>query len=86
MPIAAIIGSRDEYLDRRPEELVEAFKRNATRAGSFSGIVVPGALHGFAGHEDVLARQIVRWIRSQGLIGSTRSAGRSTRRSTNIRH
>jgi pimeloyl-ACP methyl ester carboxylesterase len=62
LPIAAIVGSRDEYLDRRPTELMEAFERNATRARSFTGIVIPGAGHGFDKHEDVLARAIVRWV------------------------
>jgi hypothetical protein len=41
---------------------VDAFERNATRARSFTGIVVPGADHGFAGHEATLARSIVRWV------------------------
>lgn len=67
LPIAAIVGSRDEYLDRRPAELMDAFERNATRARSFTGVVIPGALHGFQKHEDVLARAIVRWVQSRCL-------------------
>ncbi len=67
LPIAAIVGSLDEYLDRRPAELMEAFERNATRARSFTGVVIPGALHGFQKHEDVLARAIVRWVQSRCL-------------------
>jgi acetyl esterase/lipase len=62
LPLAVFLGSRDEYLDRRPSEVVNAFERNATRARSFTGIVVPGADHGFAGHEATLARSIVRWV------------------------
>jgi pimeloyl-ACP methyl ester carboxylesterase len=62
VPVAAIVGSRDEYLDRRPAEMMEAFQQNATRARSFTGIVIPGAPHGFQKHEDVLAQSIVRWI------------------------
>lgn len=64
-PIAAIVGNRDEYLDRRPEELIETFRRNSTRARSFTGIVIPGALHGFAEHEGVLAQAIIGWVRSR---------------------
>ena len=64
--MAVIIGSRDEYLDRRPEVVTAAFERNATRARSFSGIVVPRALHGFRGHERALTREIVRWARTVG--------------------
>ena len=67
VPIAVVIGSRDEYLDRRPSELVEAFERNATRARSVDGIVIAGARHGFQGREDVLAREVVAWVRSHGL-------------------
>jgi len=61
--LAVIVGGRDEYLDRRPEALTAAFERNATRAKSFRGIVVPRALHGFRGHERALAREIVGWAR-----------------------
>jgi alpha-beta hydrolase superfamily lysophospholipase len=63
LPIAAIIGSRDEYLDRRPQELLDAFRRNAVRARSFTGVVLPGAGHGFQQHERELAEVIVRWVR-----------------------
>ena len=64
VPMAVILGSRDEYLDRRPEAVTAAFERNATRARSFSGIVVPRANHGFRGHERALVREIVRWSRT----------------------
>jgi len=66
VPTAVIVGSRDEYLDRRAAELVASFERNATGARTFTGIIVPRASHGFRGHEDVLAREIVRWVRRGG--------------------
>jgi pimeloyl-ACP methyl ester carboxylesterase len=66
VPLAVIVGGRDEYLDRRAAELVAAFERNATGVRTFSGIIVPRASHGFRGHEDVLAREIVRWVRRGG--------------------
>jgi pimeloyl-ACP methyl ester carboxylesterase len=66
VPVAVIIGGRDEYLDRSPSRLVAAFALNATAAPSCSGIVVPGARHGFRGHEGALAREIVRWVRELG--------------------
>ena len=71
MPIAAIVGGRDEYLDRPPEALIDAFRRNAVRARSFVGVVVPGVEHGFAGRERALADIIVRWMRTVG--GRTRT-------------
>jgi alpha-beta hydrolase superfamily lysophospholipase len=67
LPVAVIVGSRDEYLDRRPAELLAAFEQHATRARSFTGLVIPGARHGFQGHEDVLARAIVRWVQRRCL-------------------
>jgi alpha-beta hydrolase superfamily lysophospholipase len=69
LPIAAIIGSRDEYLDRAPEALIDAFAQNATRARSFTGIVIPRARHGFQTREDDLARAMARWIGEQRLLG-----------------
>jgi len=66
VPVAVVIGGRDEYLDRSPARLVAAFALNATGAPSCSGIVIPGARHGFRGQEDVLAREIVRWVRRLG--------------------
>jgi pimeloyl-ACP methyl ester carboxylesterase len=68
-PLAVVLGSRDDYLDRRPAEVMEAFERNATRARSFTGIVIPGAGHGFQRHEETLAGSIVRWLQSRGLRG-----------------
>jgi len=62
VPVAVIVGSRDEYLDRPAAALVEAFARQATAARSFSGIVIPRARHGFAGREELLARALVRWV------------------------
>ncbi|MGH7315182.1 MAG: alpha/beta hydrolase [Candidatus Rokuibacteriota bacterium] len=69
VPVAVLIGSRDEYLDRRAAALIAAFERNATRTPSFSGTVIPRAPHGFGRHEDALAREIVRWARRVGSRG-----------------
>jgi pimeloyl-ACP methyl ester carboxylesterase len=69
LPIAAIVGSRDEYLDRSPTALIDAFARNTIRARSFTGIVIPRARHGFQNREHDLARAMVRWIREQRLRG-----------------
>jgi len=63
IPTAVVIGSRDEFLDRRPQELIDAFREHAVRARSFAGIIVPGARHGFQDHEGTLAGTIVHWIR-----------------------
>jgi len=67
VPVAAVIGDRDEYLDRPAAALVAAFEENATGARSFTGIVVPGARHGFQGQEETLARAVVRWLEARCL-------------------
>lgn len=69
LPIAAIVGSRDEYLDRPPTALIDAFAQNATQARSFTGIVIPRARHSFQTREPDLARAIMRWITAQRLLG-----------------
>jgi pimeloyl-ACP methyl ester carboxylesterase len=66
VPLAVVVGSRDEYLDRPAREVIAAFERNATGTRAFSGILVPLARHGFRGHERVLAREVVRWTGSLG--------------------
>jgi pimeloyl-ACP methyl ester carboxylesterase len=66
VPLAVILGGRDEYLDRRARDLVAAFERHATGTRAFTGIIVPRASHGFRGHEPALARQVVRWARTLG--------------------
>src|ERR671918_1543488 len=63
VPVAAILGSRDEFLDRPPQAVIDAFRRNAIRAPSFTGVIVPGAGHGFVGRERALSEIIARWIR-----------------------
>ncbi len=66
VPIAAILGGRDEYLDRSPQAVLAAFAANAPRAPSFAGIVVPRAGHSFIGYEAQLADVVVRWIEGAG--------------------
>jgi pimeloyl-ACP methyl ester carboxylesterase len=63
VPLTVIIGSRDEYLDRRAEEVVDGFRQHAARTRSFAGIILSGARHGFQDHEGELAGTIARWMR-----------------------
>lgn len=62
-PIAVIIGSKDESLDRPAKKLVEIFSKNAKSTKSFSGIIVKGANHGFYKKEKELAGEIINWIK-----------------------
>jgi pimeloyl-ACP methyl ester carboxylesterase len=72
VPVAAIVGARDEYLDRPAPTLLAAFRDNARRARSFVGVVVPRAGHSFVGQERPLARIVVAWIRRAVEAGRTR--------------
>jgi pimeloyl-ACP methyl ester carboxylesterase len=67
VPLAAIVGGADEYLDRPAAALLEAFAHKATGARSFTGLVVPRANHSFVGHERALAALMVRFIREARL-------------------
>lgn len=67
VPLAVIFGSRDKYLDRRPEKLIEIFRMHARSTKSFSGAIITGADHGFKGKEKELTREIMRWIAKNGL-------------------
>jgi len=66
-PLAVMVGGRDEFLDRSPQALIEAFAVQAGRAESFTGRIIPGALHGFQGREAAVARAVVEWIRDRRL-------------------
>src|SRR5262245_58677458 len=68
LPMAAIVGSRDEFLDRPARALIDAFARNTGGARSFTGIVISGTGHGFQGREHDLVRAMVRWIKEQRLL------------------
>ena len=61
-PVAVILGSRDEYLDRPAQKLIAIFRQNARNAASFSGIVIKRANHGFYGKEKELTGELIRWV------------------------
>lgn len=64
VPVAAIFGAKDPYMDRPAKDLVEIFQRNAIRVKSFSGFAIPGADHSFTKKEKGLSKIIVNWIKS----------------------
>jgi len=59
VPVAAIVGARDEFLDRPAADLIDAFANHAAATRSFTGVVIPGAGHGFQGRERALADAIL---------------------------
>ncbi|OGZ97577.1 MAG: hypothetical protein A3J10_03725 [Candidatus Sungbacteria bacterium RIFCSPLOWO2_02_FULL_54_10] len=67
-PIAVIFGSRDQYLDRPAEKLVEIFRSHALSTKSFSGVIIKGADHGFKGKEKMLSKVVMDWIQQQAVV------------------
>lgn len=63
IPLAVIIGSRDQYLDRAPANYLAAFKCHALLTKRFRGIIIKGANHGFHRREKELAQEIILWIK-----------------------
>lgn len=64
VPIAAILGARDEYLDRPAKELIRILQENAMNTKKFSGVIIKGANHGFHKKERELSRAIIDWIKT----------------------
>lgn len=64
VPVFVIVGEKDEYLDRKAEELVQVFENNADSTKDFRSAVIRNAGHGFAKRETILARIITDWIKS----------------------
>lgn len=62
VPIAVILGERDEYLDRPAKDLIKIFQKNATNTKSFFGTAIKGSSHSFIKKEKELAHNVVRWI------------------------
>jgi pimeloyl-ACP methyl ester carboxylesterase len=62
VPLAVVLGSRDEYMDRPAKDLIEIFRKNAPYAKRFDGIIIKGAGHNFTGKEKELARTMINWI------------------------
>lgn len=63
VPILLVIGSRDAYLDRTPEDYIKAFEAQTSSAQNFSGTIIEGGRHGFVEKERELAIVMARWIR-----------------------
>lgn len=62
IPLAVVIGSRDEYLDRPAKKLIEIFRDKAISTKSFTGFVVKNASHSFPKKEKELGRIVLNWI------------------------
>jgi len=61
VPTLVIIGEKEQYADRPVTEIMKAFKKQILPKW-FTGKILKGADHGFAGKEKELARTIATWI------------------------
>ena len=64
IPVKVIVGSKDEYLHTsnpsNPREAIDIMKKNIE---NFSYKLIEDAKHSFTGYEDVLAREILEFIK-----------------------
>lgn len=67
IPIAVIIGSRDEHLDIPLNKFIQAFHDHAPLTNLFKCIIIQNANHGFKGKEKILAESLVEWLQQNGL-------------------
>lgn len=64
IPLAVILGSRDEYLDRPAKKLLNIFADKTVATTDFSGIIIKGASHGFQKKEKELTNTLLSFIKS----------------------
>lgn len=62
IPLAVIVGGRDEYLDRPAKNLVKTFSEKAVNTKQFFGAIIKNALHGFQKKEKELSQEIIKFI------------------------
>lgn len=62
LPLMMVLGGKDAYIDRPTKKLMTLYKEKSKATRSFTGVVVPGASHGFGEHQRQLVRAIGRWL------------------------
>ena len=62
IPIAVVIGSRDEHLDRPAKKLIDIFRDKAVSTKSFTGFIIKNTSHSFQKKEKELGRIVLNWI------------------------
>lgn len=61
-PLLVAFGGQDHFLDRPATAVVDLFRQHATSSREFSGVVIPGASHGFHRHQRQLTAAITSWL------------------------
>jgi pimeloyl-ACP methyl ester carboxylesterase len=61
-PILAVMGAEDRTVVGDAAACLATLKAHAAQAPQCETVVITGASHAFAGHEDVLARTVGEWV------------------------
>lgn len=77
IPVAIIIGTNDQYLDRKPTDYIAIFKHHAPLTKHLRGIIIKSTDHGFRKKEKEVAREIVKWIKSTVIKNDIKRVSRS---------
>lgn len=62
VPVFMISGEHDQYLTAPAKVLMEKFATIAVSTKQFTGVVVPGANHGFHGQHRAVVQAIATWL------------------------
>lgn len=62
LPIMMVSGAKDAYLDQPAKKLMKLYEQKAKNTTGFTGVVIPGASHGFHHHQRQLVTAISKWL------------------------
>ncbi len=63
IPVKIIVGEKDEYFHLsnkdHPEEAMSILLKNIPNS---QGVIIPGARHSYKPHEDIMAKEVIKFI------------------------
>lgn len=65
VPLAVIVGSRDQYLDRTAKEFIDVFRAHALLKKIFTGVIIRNVNHSFHRKEKELAEIIIDFVKNK---------------------
>jgi pimeloyl-ACP methyl ester carboxylesterase len=66
LPILALLGEQDSVIIDTAEKDLERIKEKATKASSFSSVIISGADHVYEGKEQEFSTVIINWLQKIG--------------------
>ena len=67
LPAFVALGEKDEWSIKSPDECSDILKMK-TGSSSFKCVIVDGADHSFHFHEEILCREISRWLKGLSIV------------------